>query len=196
MGTDEAHSVDHHLAVGGFAERLRHRAAENPEMIALLHKQRGRWRAFRWRDILHDVEKLRDGLQVPSGLRLVVSGAYEPDLIAVALAAYAAGGQIFPVPRALQGNILRDTLAEIRPTHSFVQVRRDIPHWLQTAASVSSGFVLLSRHAATSPQEGFTIVSLQSLRGSPSKSIEAGRLRTVVTGELAWIMREQSGGRA
>ncbi len=87
--------------------------------------------------------------QTPSGPpRVAVSGPYQPDLIVMALAAEAAGSVVFPVPRRLRGDALQAVLAAIRPTHAFVQARREIPHWLRTRPNAETTLTLFSPHVA------------------------------------------------
>jgi hypothetical protein len=126
------------LSVGneGALVRLHHWSAAAPDDVALLHKRRGRWKAFRWTDAENEVARLTETLAehgFGSGSRLAVSGAYEPDLIFIALAATALGGSVLPAPRNMRG----DELASFRPTHAFVKGRRTLAHWAELRAGDS-----------------------------------------------------------
>src|ERR1700709_30037 len=99
------------LSVGneGALVRLHHWSAAAPDDVALLHKRRGRWKAFRWTDAENEVARLTETLAehgFGSGSRLAVSGAYEPDLVFIALAATAFGGLVLPAPRNMRGDEL------------------------------------------------------------------------------------------
>jgi hypothetical protein len=168
----------------GVNETLRRHAEANPEAVALLHKQCGAWRAFRWRDILHNVAAVADLLRqdTPSGPpRVAVSGPYQPDLIVMSLAAEAAGGVVFPVPRRLRGEALQAVLAAIGPTHAFVQARREIPHWLRTQPNADTPLTLFSPHVAARQEGVWRIAPLPASRGA------VGRRTAPLRGDIAWM---------
>ena len=53
-------------------------SSRKPDAISLLHKRRGCWRAFRWRDVRGEVDRPRVGLRrrgFAVASRLAVSGA-------------------------------------------------------------------------------------------------------------------------
>jgi len=110
-------------------------AATTPQALALLHKQRGKWEGWRWRDVLLRLGQLRSGL-LRAGIgphsRLAVSGALEPDLILLSLAAHAAGAVVVEVDRYAHGVALRTLLQAAFPTHAFVQEKRNISAWLNS----------------------------------------------------------------
>jgi long-subunit acyl-CoA synthetase (AMP-forming) len=108
-------------------EQLRHWAQITPLHIALRHKRQGRWHAWRWIDVLRDVERLADGLRQQGfgeSSRLALSGAFEPNLLLLALAAQAVGGQVLTLADHLEPAALQHQLWRIRPSHVYVQGRQ------------------------------------------------------------------------
>ncbi|AZF06082.1 AMP-binding protein [Pseudomonas sp. R5-89-07] len=111
-------------------ERLHHWAQLTPLHIALRHKRQGQWHAWRWIDVLRDVERLADGLRQQGyneQSRLALSGAFEPNLLLLALAAGSVGGQVLTLPDSLAPQALQQQLWRIRPSHAYVQGRQ--PDW-------------------------------------------------------------------
>ena len=113
-------------------EQLHHWAQITPLHTALRHKRQGQWYAWRWIDALRDVERLADGLRqqgFSEQSRLALSGAFEPNLLLLALAAQSIGGQVLTLADDLEPETLQQQLWRIRPTHSYVQVRQHVRHW-------------------------------------------------------------------
>lgn len=111
-------------------ERLHHWAQLTPLHIALRHKRQGQWHAWRWIDVLRDVERLADGLRQQGyneQSRLALSGAFEPNLLLLALAAESVGGQVLTLPDSLAPQALQQQLWRIRPSHAYVLGRQ--PDW-------------------------------------------------------------------
>lgn len=112
-------------------EQLHHWAQITPLHTALRHKRQGQWYAWRWIDVLRDVERLADGLRqqgFSEQSRLALSGAFEPNLLLLALAAQSVGGQVVTLADGLEPEAVQHHLWRIRPSHSYVQGRQQ-RHW-------------------------------------------------------------------
>jgi long-subunit acyl-CoA synthetase (AMP-forming) len=113
-------------------EQLQHWAQLTPLHIALRHKRQGRWYAWRWIDVLRDVERLADGLRqqgLSAQSRLALSGTFEPDLLLLALAAQSVGGQVLTLADDLEPEALYQQLWRLHPSHSYAQGRQQVRHW-------------------------------------------------------------------
>lgn len=134
-------------------ELLRYRARVSPLQPALRHKRQGQWWVWRWIDVLRDVERLADGLRqqgFTEASRLVLSGAFEPDLVLLALAAQHIGGEVLTLPDTLDPESLHKALSRSRPSHAFVQGQQTQQHWIDQGQSLLDFTHLLG--AAEPPQ--------------------------------------------
>lgn len=114
-------------------ERLHHWAQLTPLHVALRHKRQGQWDAWRWIDVLRDVGRLADGLRqqgFSEQSRLALSGAFEPNLLLLALAAQSVGGQVLTLADDLEPQALEQQLWRLHPSHACVQGRQ--PDWTFT----------------------------------------------------------------
>lgn len=154
--------------------QLQHWAASRPLQIALRHKRRGRWKAWRWVDVLREVAQLGVALQQQGfgpGSRLALSGAFEPRLILLALAARAAGGQAFAVSRQASGDELRRLLLRSQPSHAFVQSREGVSQWLAAAAELPRELLVLSAQSAPRQSGQARVLPLAELEGAGSEPL-------------------------
>jgi len=131
----------------GALEQLRHWAQVSPLQSALRHKRHGQWHSWRWIDALREVERLADGLRqhgFTADSRLVVSGALEPNLLLLALAAHSIGGQVFSVAPDLSAEALAQAFWRLHPSHGFVDSRQQLLDWLAAGDSSAAPAVLVA----------------------------------------------------
>lgn len=110
-------------------------ARERPTQIALRHRRLG----VEGLALDRCAARGRAGCQrlAPAGFgpgqRLALSGAFEPSLLILALAAHPLGGQSLVIGRDSRGDELQRQLRQARPTFAFVQRREDVSRWLAAA---------------------------------------------------------------
>ncbi|SEQ22408.1 AMP-binding enzyme [Azotobacter beijerinckii] len=166
MSVHELNPVGVDVLPDNALERMKHWAAGRPLQVALRHKRRGRWKAWRWVDVLHEVARLGVALQRQGfgpGSRLALSGALEPTAILLALAAQAAGGQVVPVCRRAEGGELRGLLLRLQPSHVFVQSREGVSRWLEAAQELPRELLLFSAQSAARRQGNCRVLPLAAL---------------------------------
>ncbi|MEB6591544.1 MULTISPECIES: AMP-binding protein [Pseudomonas] len=116
-------------------QALQRWARGRPTQVALRHRRLGVWKAWRWIDVQREVERLADGLSQQgfvAGSRLALSGAYEPSLVLLALAARRLDGHTLLIPANSRGEDLQRQLRLARPGFAFVQRREQVAQWLQS----------------------------------------------------------------
>lgn len=166
MSVHELNPVGVDVLPDNALERMKHWAAGRPLQVALRHKRRGRWKAWRWVDVLHEVARLGVALQRQGfgpGSRLALSGALEPTAILLALAAQAAGGQVVPLCRRAEGGELHGLLLRLQPSHAFVQSREGVSRWLDAAQELPRGLLLFSAQSAARRQGNCRVLPLAAL---------------------------------
>ncbi len=171
--------------------RLRELATQQPDTLALLHKEYGHWRAYRWQDVLSDVTELVSRLGergLGAGGRFAVCGSFEPKQLLLALAALELGAQLISVPRGLSGPALQTWLAPLGLQHAYVQSRKDIAAW--AACSVlaqSSGHLLTARGSAVNVGRWHS-EAVAALQGRSAREPLRQALCTALhKREVAWV---------
>jgi hypothetical protein len=170
---------------------LRQAKAAYPDEISLLHKQAGRWRIFRWADAFDEVVRLRAALQnfgAGAGSKLVLSGALEPDLIFLALAAHSLEATLYSISRTLAGTELQETLAALSPTHAFVTGRRSIARWLVIGTPNGEPLPLFAKTAMASHDAGWQVHALWREEDDiPERRVFAHRKTWLKSRDISWV---------
>lgn len=165
-------------------------AQQKPQALALLHKQHGRWGAYRWSDVARTVAQLRDALArrgLGPGSRLAVSGALEPRLILLVLAAHGAGATVVAIDRHAQGTALQERLRAAAPTHAFVQERKTISEWIDSGHVNAAPVPLYSAQSVAHDSGSWHIAPLAELAGPASAPAVAGRQAKVRGHAALWV---------
>lgn len=177
------------LRAGHAPDALRRLAAERPAAPALLHKRRGRWHVFSWALIDREVARLAAVLRARARgaeVRLAVSGAYEPDLLILALAALSTGGEVLTVPPGLRGEELARELASVRPSHAFVQGRRTLSRWLAAPPPGDAQLPLFSNQAFIGSSRHWDVQPYQDPAAALATRPLWGAARGRLPVEIAW----------
>jgi hypothetical protein len=146
-----------HLGLPAALEQLQHWAQISPLHTALRHKRHGQWYAWRWIDALRDVERLADGLRqqgFSAQSRLALSGAFEPNLLLLALAAQSIGAQVLSVSDQLGPEALRQALWRLQPSHAFIQSRQQLLQWVSVGQNSVAPQLLIANQRAPRLPEG------------------------------------------
>lgn len=171
-------------------QRLAHWAQAAPLQIALRHRRQGEWFAWRWIDVLREVEQLAAGLRqqgFSARSRLAVSGAYETDLLLLSLAAQASGGTVVGVPRPASSAALVAQLQTLRPTHGFVQDRRDLPHWQGCHEQVAGLRVLITAQPPLVDSGPLPVLGISHLLGERPSPTTLFGLPAGSDATLLWV---------
>ncbi|WJM94843.1 AMP-binding protein [Pseudomonas defluvii] len=169
---------------------LRRWAREKPLQIALRHRRQGTWKAWRWIDVLREVERCAAGLRqqgfVPEA-RLVLCGAIEPSLLILAIAAHSLGGYSAVISPQSRGEVLQRQLRLLRPDFAFVQRRETVAHWRLAGLDSLAPLRLFCAQASTAPQGAFQVLPLATLfSGEPLDHARQGWAQAV-RDEVVWV---------
>lgn len=177
----------------GAIQQLQAWAIKQPSALALLHKQHGRWQAYRWGDLPATLERLQHDLLkqglVP-GVRLALAGALTPELILLALAAQAVGAVLVSIDRDAQGEQLKTLLQAAQPGHAFVQDRKTIASWLASGYSNAAPLPLLTSQMAKYETSSWRILPLHGLISHGLASFPHGLIslrRSLKQRTVSWV---------
>ncbi|WP_346284656.1 AMP-binding protein [Zoogloea sp.] len=165
-------------------------AAARPGALALLHKRRGRWMAWRWADVRREVAELSAALAARGfgpGERLALAGPFEPTLVLLALGARNAGGEVVAVSPDLSGQALLDGLSAAGAHHLFVASRDGASRAIAAYAGARAAPRLYLREAPAQRSAGLSVTPIAELFGEPRpmpERIEWDRLRS---SRSAWV---------
>lgn len=171
-------------------ERLAHWSSLRPEQIALLHKRRGQWKAWRWSDVEHDVARLREALgQQGFGAdsHLVLSGTFEPTLILLALAAASIGGAVHSLPRAVTSVELRALLGAKHHVHVYLEHRQGVAQALEAGEGHPREVILLSPKSAAHHRGNCRVLPVADLHGEPRAQASRVRWRAATEPAPVWV---------
>lgn len=150
--------------VPAFALQALHRwAMEKPLRIALRHRRQGEWKAWRWIDVLREVERAAAGLAkqgFTAGERLALCGAFEPSLLILALAARSLGGHSMTIAAQSTGAALT---RQLQLGFAYVQRREDISQWRQSGVLLQRPLRVFSAQAGALTQGHWQILPLATL---------------------------------
>ncbi|WPP00652.1 AMP-binding protein [Pseudomonas sp. HR96] len=158
---------------------LRRWAAERPQQLALRHRRQGAWQAWRWSDVVAQVERGAAGLRAQGfaeGSRLAVCGAFEPSLLIVVLAAHSLGGQVRPISRHSRGDALREQLLQAQAGYAYVQRREEVSQWRQASPQLPAPLRLYCPDASAAIDGDWHVLPLATLFGAADNA----------PGTLAW----------
>lgn len=170
--------------------RLAHWASSRPEQVALLHKRRGRWKAWRWSDVADDVARLRDAFRQQgfgADAHLVLSGAFEPTLMLLALAAASVGGKVHSLPRTATAVELRALLDATHSTHVYLEDRQGFAKVLAAGDCGPRKLVLLSPKLAARHHGNWRVVPVAELHGENGVESLRLRWRPAKQAATAWV---------
>lgn len=165
-------------------------AQQRPLVPALVHKEHGSWGLYRWDDVARELAHLRVALireKVGPLSRFVVSGAFEPKLILLALAAHSAGATVFTINRHSREDNLQALLQAAAPTHAFVQDRQTISLWLDSGHVNSAQVPLYSTQSVRRGSASWQIRPLADLLGSRQEFAGINKCKRLAALAGLWV---------
>lgn len=149
---------------------LRRWATEKPLQIALRHRRQGAWKAWRWIDVLREVERAAAGLRqqgFSDHSRLALCGALEPSLLILALAARSLGGISQAISPHSRGVALQRQVQLLRADFAFVQRRETLAHWREARLQGLLPLQLFCAQASQAGQGDDQVLALDVLFSGP-----------------------------
>ncbi len=118
---------------------------------------------------------------------MALSGAFEPSLLILALAARQLGGHSVVIDRESQGEDLRRQLRLIRPAFAFVQRRESVSHWLQCGLDDDWPLRLYSAQANAVRRGLWQVQSLSVLFVAEAPTAQRQGWAQVADDAVVWI---------
>lgn len=168
---------------------LRRWATEKPLQIALRHRRQGVWKAWRWIDVLREVERAAAGLRqqgFAETSRLALSGAYEPSLLILALAAHSLGGISQVISPQARGETLQRQVRQLRADFAFVQRRETVALWREAELQHFGPLQVFSAQASKAGQGGLQAVPLSVLFSGPLEQAQQSWSQ-VASDPVVWV---------
>jgi len=165
-------------------------AKERPTRVALRHRRLGVWKAWRWIDVQREVERLADGLRqqgFAAGSRLALSGAYEPSLVLLALAARRLDGHTLLIPANSRGEELQRQLRLAHPSFAFVQRREQVAQWLRSGLHAQWPLRLFTPQADATFSGQWQVQPLSVLFVTDAPATQHQGWAQVAQDEVLWV---------
>ncbi|EJL05044.1 MULTISPECIES: AMP-binding protein [Pseudomonas] len=165
-------------------------ARERPTQIALRHRRLGAWKAWRWIDVQREVDRMADGLRQQGfgpGARLALSGAFEPSLLILALAARQLDGHSLVIDRDSRGEDLQRQLRLARPAFAFVQHRESVSHWLNCGLDQQWPLRLYSTQVNAAASGLWQVQSLSVLFVTQAPQAQRQGWAQAAADEVVWV---------
>lgn len=156
---------------------LRRWATERPLQIALRHRRQGVWKAWRWIDVLREVDRAAAGLHqqgFSDQSRLALCGALEPSLLILGLAAHSLGGITQVISPHSRGEALQRQVHLLHPTFAFVQRRETVAHWREAGLHRYAPLQLFCAQASEAGQGDWQVLPLHVLFSGPQEQARQG----------------------
>lgn len=169
---------------------LRHHAQLTPLKIAWRHRRHGVWNAWRWADVLQDVERCAAALRelgFTGQAPVALCGALEPALLTFALAVRSLGARCVVVSRDSQGEALEQALKQARPGFAFVQRREEVAHWRQASDAQNLPLTVVTSDAAAGKASAWQVVPMATLLAGERPAAQPLAWRQVAADEVVWV---------